>query len=152
MSGDPFNYELVLLSYAQDGVAYDGTSFANFCGRIYALLDVFSTARRIMMDRLMNNPNRKCKCELPDEFRKCNCELPGEFRSSLLKAFSNETLYTFLMNDDQLNLDLFRADVYLSVMSFRIESLLTAFHNVRKLHMQLSNVAHALNINLLAYD
>lgn len=139
LSDDPFNYELVLLSYAEDGTSYEGGAFCKFYERTQRLLSILGTARDIVMKRVSH---RQCQC----------ADLPIQpFHTDLLSAFSNETLYTFLFSTDELHLDLLKIDLHHHAMSFPVKPVLIAYHNVRTLRVQLSKVVSKLNINIYAW-
>ena len=126
----------MLLSYAEDGAFYYGTPFKKLFTKTNELLKILAKVRSHVMDRL----------EHPECFRE-NLTIE-KFRSALVKAFGNTTLYVFLSDDDELQMDLFRVCVHLGCTDFPIEPVLVAYHNVRKLRAQLTKIVTTIKTDI----
>lgn len=114
------DFQKDILSYADDIIVYEGTVFQNFIHHLMSLLNALATARKLVFHRLKR---RQCSCPLPHD---------QSFVDIVKTHFHTMTLYDYLSQGDAMECDKFKADICTHVSSLHVESVLTAYHNVRK--------------------
>ena len=138
-SSDPFNFEHLLLSYAEENAIYLSRDFRPIVENSYYLCNFFRKVR----DRVKHRLNmRDCACTDPDKM---------SFSDLLIKTFENKTLYS-LLDGDLLEMDYFYMEIFRHHAGFDAREVLNAYHNVKKLKRQLYNVRDKLVINVFASD
>lgn len=125
---DPFNYEMVLSSYVEEDTSYRYVDFIPYLKNIHLLYDSLSAARKRVKRRMKQ---RDCICSTSEG---------KTFTTILYNTFQNRTLFDFLSSGDVYDLDIFDVDVFTNIHAFDVREVIIAFHNARKLRLQLYNV------------
>ena len=132
LCSDPFNFETVLLSYADENTRCTLSDFRPYLTNVSNLFNVLSYARDIVKRRM--------------NFRGCDCtdSEKRSFRHVLIDNFSNRTIFHYLLFGDCFELDGFMVHVADHYTGFIPREVFTAYHNVRKLKDELTNVKEKL--------
>lgn len=135
MSNAPFNFQSLLLSYAEADVIYLNEDFDTYFNNINFLLSALHLAKRLTSRRV--------------QYRQCFCYSRQRlsFTAVLIKIFSNTTLSHYLLNGDEMELDLLKFEIRINVSAFDFMDVITAFHKVKSFKKELVNARKQLVIN-----
>ena len=134
---EPFNFQTVLLSYAEEGVTYLPSDFDPYLKHVYYLKYALHRAKRLVKHRLNL---RDWSCTDPDKM---------SFSAVLIKTFSNRTLFDYLKYGTMTDLDYFDIDIFYHSAGFDAVEVITAYHNVKKLKSQIYAVRDKVVANIL---
>ena len=112
-SEEPFDFESVLVSYAEDGVIYLNRDFKCYITNVDILLSALQLAKTLVCKRVA--------------FRQCTCTTKHRlsFDSVLVKHFENKTLFQYLLHGDDMQLDNFKVDVMANFSAFDVHDVYT---------------------------
>ena len=135
MSNEPFKFESLLLTYAEADVIYLNEDFDTYFHNINFLLSALHLAKRLTSNRVQH---RQCFCYSRHRL---------SFTAVLIKIFSNTTLSHYLLNGDEMELDLLKYEIRINVSAFDFMDVITAFHKVKSFKKELINVRKVLVVN-----
>ena len=131
----PFRFQSLLVSFAEDNIIYLKEDFECYFNNVNILLNALHLAQRLVNKRIQY---RRCACT-----SRCNLS----FHHVLIKHFANRTLFHFLRNGDDKELDNLKVDVRINFSAFDIYDVITAYHKVRCLKDELINARNAIVVN-----
>ena len=131
----PFRFQSLLASFAEENVIYLNEDFRYYFKNVNILLSALSFAHRLVNKRVQY---RQCA------FTSRSCL---SFHHVLIKHFANRTLFHYLLNGDDKELDNFKVDVRINFSAFDIYDVITAFHKARCLRDELINARNVIVVN-----
>ena len=135
MCNAPFKFQSLLLTFAEADVIYLNEDFDIYFNNINFLLSALHLAKRLTSRRV--------------QYRQCFCYSRQRlsFTAVLIKIFSNTTLSHYLLNGDEMELDLLKYEIRINVSAFDFMDVITAFHKVKSFKKELFNVRKLLVVN-----
>ena len=123
------------MSHVEDNVIYLNCDFSHYLINADTLLNSLRYAKCIVNKRV--------------QFRQCVCTSihRASFHSVLVKHFGNRSLFHYLRNGDENELDYFKVDIRINFSAFDICDVITAYHKVRILKDELVNARNEIVIN-----
>ena len=135
MTDEPFRFQSLLVSFAEDGVLYLNADFQCYLINVNFLLSALYLAKALVSKRVQCH-----QCTCTSHYR-------ISFRSALIKNFGDRTLFHYLLNGDDKELDNLKIDVRINFSAFDIYDVLTAYHKVRRLKNELIMARNLIVVN-----
>ena len=101
------------------------------------MLSALYRAKALVSKRVQSH---QCTCTCTSHYR-------ISFRSALIKNFGDRTLFHYLLNGDDKELDNFKVDVRINFSAFDIYDVLTAYHKLRRLKNELIMARNLIVVN-----
>ena len=117
----PFKFLSLLVSFAEPNVIYLNEDFYCYFNNVNLLLSALYLAKRLSTKRV-----HRRQCECTSSYRR-------SFDHVLIKHFANRTLFHYLLNGDNKELDEFKIDVRINYSAFDVFDVITAYHKVKSL-------------------
>ena len=132
---EPFKFQSLLVSFAEYGVIYLNEDFNCYFNNVNILLRALQLAQCLVNQRI--------------QYRQCTClsQQRLSFTDVLIKHFANRTLFHYLLNGDDKELDNFKVDVRVNFAAFDVYAVNTAYHKVRCFKDELISARNVIVVN-----